>query len=330
MASDLSPTKKACPPVPSSSPVEPFAACLARQGLTLTRSQAVTLQVNLGLLCNQSCGHCHHQSGPGHRESMEARTMEEIISYARRGHFQVIDLTGGAPEMNVHLPSMIRRLSTRVPRILLRTNLVALGQRGHADLMEICKDHRVVLIASFPALQASALESQRGSGSFLQSITALQKLNAMGYGREGAGLELNLVSNPIDASLPVPQGKLETAFRLALQRDWGITFSHLFCFTNAPLGRFRAWLQEAGLLEDYLQRLAAGFNPSTLEGLGCRSLISVSWEGYLYDCDFNLAAGIPLGMRKIHISQAEGPPEPGSPIAVSDHCYACTAQAGFT
>jgi radical SAM/Cys-rich protein len=179
-------------------------------------------------------------------------------------------------------------------------------------------------------LNEAQADAQRGSGLFTRSIETLRTLNSMGYGHEGTGLELDLVSNPAGAYLPSPQDKASKRFREVLLKKWGIVFNNLYVFANVPLGRFRTWLKESGNLGPYMARLAAGFNPCAVEGLMCRSWVSVSWDGYLYDCDFNLARGLPMGKGKMLVSEMPGPPPPGSPIAVADHCYTCTAGAGFT
>ncbi len=312
------------------SSVEPFALCLSQRGFQLVRKEAKILQINVGLLCNQECRHCHLAARPDRKEVMDGETVEEVLAFARRCDFEVADLTGGAPEFNPHLVHLIEKLAPVIPRIMLRSNLTALHDTTREFLMEFCKRHRVVVIASFPCLDLSQTDSQRGSGTFEESIAVLKKLNSLGYGREDSGLELNLVSNPTGAFLPAPQGETEERFRLGLERGWGIVFNHLFTFANVPLGRFRSWLKGSGNFERYLEKLASQFNPQALEGLMCRTLVSVSWDGYLYDCDFNLAEGLPLDGRKIHVSEMAGPPKPGTPVAVSDHCYACTAGTGFT
>jgi radical SAM/Cys-rich protein len=310
--------------------VEPFRLTLAKHGLELTRGQTNTLQVNTGLLCNQACRHCHLEAGPSRKEVMDAETLNEVVGFAKRGHFQVIDITGGAPELNPNLVTMIERLSPLAPRVMLRSNLTALTNGGRNFLMDVCKEHRVVIVASFPSLNMSQSEAQRGKGIFDKSIATLRKLNSMGYGRDGSELEIDLVSNPTGAFLPASQAQEEKRFRRELQRRWGIVFNHVYTFANVPLGRFRQWLQHSGNLEKYLHNLASRFNPCAIESLMCRTLICVSWDGYLYDCDFNLARRLYMCGRKIHISEMDGPPTAGTPIAVSDHCYACTAGSGFT
>jgi radical SAM/Cys-rich protein len=310
--------------------LEPFRQTLARQGLKLERAETKTLQANLGFLCNQTCRHCHLNAGPGRKENMDPATADEVVSYCERSRFEVVDITGGAPELNSNLPGLIERLSPLTPRIMVRSNLSALNDGTREHLMDLFKACGVVIVASFPSFNEAQSDAQRGRGIFRTSIAALLKLNAMGYGREGTGLELNLVSNPAGAFLPAKQEQAERRFRQVLEQKWGIVFNNLFAFANVPLGRFRQWLSQSGNLEKYLSKLAAGFNPCALDGLMCRTLVSVSWDGYLYDCDFNLAKGLHMGGRKIHVSEMSGPPEPGTPVAVADHCYTCAAGAGFT
>ena len=311
-------------------PLEPFRQTLARQALKLERGKTTMLQINVGLRCNQSCRHCHLCAGPHRPENMSAATAEEVIAYAERSRFEVVDITGGAPELNPNIETLVKRLSSLAPRVMVRSNLSVLNDQERDRLTRLLKERRVVIVASFPSYSEAQADSQRGKGVFQVSIDALRKLNAMGYGQSGTGLELDLVANPTGAFLPTPQGQMEQRFREVLKKKWGIVFNHLYSFANVPLGRFRQWLLQSGNLESYLQRLASRFNPCAVEGLMCRTLVSVSWDGSLYDCDFNLARDLPLGGTRTHVSHMEGPPEPGSPIAVGDHCYTCTAGAGFT
>jgi radical SAM/Cys-rich protein len=213
---------------------------------------------------------------------------------------------------------------------MFRSNLSALIDAKRDHLMALLKAKRVVIVASFPSLNEAQADSQRGDGVFEKSIAALQKLNGLGYGREETGLELDLVCNPTGAFLPSPQDQVTRRFREVLLKKWGIVFNKLYTFANVPLGRFRRWLEETGNLESYMGRLASSFNACAVQGLMCRTLVSVSWDGYLYDCDFNLARGLHMGKRRTHVSEMAGPPPEGSPIAVADHCYTCTAGAGFT
>jgi radical SAM/Cys-rich protein len=307
-----------------------FSQTLSRHNLNLTRQKTTTLQVNMGLLCNQECRHCHLEAGPYRSEIMSAETAAEVVSFARKGEFQIADITGGAPELNPNLPFLIRKISSSVQKLILRSNLTALTQGDREALIAQLKKYRVGITASLPSLNGSQADSQRGPGTFQKSILTLKTLNALGYGQEDSGLELNLVVNPVGAFIPSSQKQTEEKFRLDLKKKWGVVFNHLYAFANAPLGRFRRWLDQSGNLENYMEKLAGGFNPSAVERVMCRSSISVSWNGFLFDCDFNLSQELYWGGEKTHLSEIPGPLQPGTPIAVSDHCYACTAGAGFT
>ena len=308
----------------------PFSLALSCHGLNLNRDKTNTLQINVGFLCNQTCRHCHLNAGPNRMENMESGIIEEVISYAKRSRFETIDVTGGAPELNPNIGRLITEMSPLARRIMLRSNLSALNDGTRDDLMKLLQSHGVVIVASFPSLNELQVNSQRGDGMFKVCIDALKKLNVLGYGREGSGLELNLVSNPTGAFLPPFQSETEKRFRQVLDNKWGVVFNNLFNFANVPLGRFRQWLIKSGNFDKYIQKLTSSFNLCAVEGLMCRTLVSVSWDGYLYDCDFNLAKGLFMGGLKIHVSEMAGPPEKDSHIATADHCYTCTAGAGFT
>jgi radical SAM/Cys-rich protein len=310
--------------------VSPFADTLGQNGIELDRAVTHTLQVNVGFLCNQACRHCHVEAGPDCLEIMASDTMNHVIDYARRSGFKTVDITGGAPELNPDIKYLILRLSSFVPRIMLRSNLTALTGMEQNSLLDLCKEKRVALVASLPSLNEAQTEAQRGKGVFGKSIDTLRKINSVGYGQVGSGLEIHLASNPTGAFLPVSQAQAEKKIRQDLQTKYGVVFNDLYALANVPLGRFRRWLMASGNFEAYMKKLADRFNPCLVEGLMCRSLVSVSWDGFLYDCDFNLAVGLFLAGRKMHVSNMEGPPLQGSPIAVSEHCYACTAGSGFT
>jgi radical SAM/Cys-rich protein len=310
--------------------IDPFRATLSKHGLKLTRGKTHTLQVNVGFICNQKCRHCHLSAGPGRMETMTSETVNAVVRYAQQSRFETIDITGGAPELNLNIVDIIEQLSSLSPRVMFRSNLSALNDGQRDYLMDLLKTFRVVIVASFPSLNLSQADAQRGEGIFRTCVEVLRKLNALGYGQQGSGLELDLVSNPTGAFLPPSQTQNEQRFRQVLKDKWGIVFNSLFNFANVPLGRYRQWLKESGNYKPYMQKLVSSFNPCSVEGVMCRSLVSVSWDGYLFDCDFNLARGLYLGGRKIHISEMPGPPEAGSPIAVADHCFTCTAGAGFT
>ena len=307
-----------------------FNATLLRHGQRLTRNRTHTLQINMGLVCNQACRHCHLEAGPHRTESMDRPTVDAVIAYARQGGFELIDITGGAPELNPHLPYLIREAAKLVPQLSLRSNLSALNDGTRDHLFEIITTHGITVVASLPSLNAHQTNSQRGAGTFATSINALQKLNGLGYGKSGSGLELNLVSNPSGAFLPPSQVQTEARFRRVLKEKFGIEFNNLYAFANVPLGRFRQWLIKSGNLDTYINKLSSSFNPCAVDGLMCRSLVNVAWDGTLYDCDFNQVRGIFLGGRKVHVSRASGPPEIGTKIATADHCYTCTAGSGFT
>ena len=313
-----------------SAEVEPFAAYLERHGLSLVRGDTRILQVNTGYLCNLRCRHCHLEAGPGRREVMSRETMDAVVALAKRFPFQAVDITGGAPEMVPDISFLVEGLSALTPRLMLRSNLVALDAFGCGALLGLCVARKVVLTASFPSTNIPQTDAQRGAGVAETVVEMLRKLNGVGYGREGTGLELNLVANPVGAFLPAAQSQVEQKFRQDLLRKWGVRFNNLYTFGNVPLGRFRTWLEDTGNYGRYLKALAVGFNPCAVEGLMCRTQLSVSWDGYLYDCDFNLATGRYLDGRKVHVTELRRLPQPGTPIAVGNHCFACAAGSGFT
>ncbi len=309
---------------------ETFHQTLVNNKLDLVRGETSILQINVGYLCNLACKHCHLEAGPARKEIMSRQTAEQVVDFASRHSFKIIDITGGAPEMNPNLAFLIEKLAPLAPKMMLRSNLVAMHADQQAHLVEILKKNRVEIVASFPALNEAQMEMQRGSGVFQESVEVLQMLNEQGFGIPGTGLELSLVVNPGGAFMPTDQAQQEKRFREVLQKKWNIEFSHLYSFANVPLGRFKKWLDASGNYVDYMTKLAQAFNPCALEGVMCRNLISVSWDGFLYDCDFNQALSLPLAGNKQHISRMDALPEPGQPIAVSDHCFSCTAGSGFT
>jgi len=307
-----------------------FEDTLVKHGLELLRGETTTLQINVGLACDLACRHCHLEAGPHRTELMSGETLEAVISCAKRFHFETIDITGGAPELLPQLPYLLENLAPLSSRLIVRTNLTALARPESASLPDLYRKYRVVVVASLPAINASQSESQRGGGTWETSVTILKRLNGIGYGLEGSGLELDLVANPTGAFLPAGQSQAERRFHQDLKRRYDIHFNNLYTFANVPLGRFRSWLEKSGNLDDYLGKLTESFNPCTLPGLMCRSLISADWNGFLYDCDFNLATGLHHSGQKLHISELNALPAPGSPIPVGDHCYSCCAGSGFT
>ncbi|HHO49186.1 MAG TPA: radical SAM/Cys-rich domain protein [Desulfobacteraceae bacterium] len=306
-----------------------FLRNLAVHRLQLTRERATTLQVNVGRLCNLACRHCHVDAGPARNEVMDRQTMEAVIDFARRNSFAVIDITGGAPELVPGIAYLLDQAAALAPTVMMRSNLLALAERSADNIPELCRRRKITIVASFPSTNRGQTEAQRGSGVWEKSIAMRKKLNEAGYGVPGTGLNLFLVSNPAGAFLPVDQCAAEKKFRADLARKWGIRFTGLFTFANMPLGRFKIWLEQSGNYAPYMEKLAASFNPATVAGLMCRSLINVSWDGCLYDCDFNMAAGLPYSGSPVHISEVPEAGE-GIPVATGDHCLACTAGAGFT
>ena len=309
--------------------ITPFTHTLLTHGLTLLRADTTTFQINVGLMCNQTCRHCHLEAGPHRNEMMSPEVMDQVVAFAKRGDFEVIDITGGAPELHPEIENFLKRLTPLAKKVMFRANLSALMQKGES-LFQVLKACKTNIVASFPSLNEVQLESIRGKGIFNTSINALKRLNALGYGKEDTGLSLDLVVNPSGAFLPPEQMQMETRFHKVLEQKWGIVFNTLFSFANVPLGRFRSWLIASDNMQKYMEKLAGAFNPCTVEGLMCRTLISVSWDGYLFDCDFNQATRQFLSNRKNHISQIKSPPEPGALIATDNHCYTCTAGSGFT
>ena len=310
--------------------VPPFAQALAAAGRQLVRGKVDTVQVNVGAWCNLRCRHCHLGAGPHRRgEVMDRQTMREVAAFVARLGAHTVDITGGAPELVPDIAFLLQEVRPLARRMLWRTNLVALLQEERRDLLDLLWDQQVALVASFPSLNAAQADAQRGEGVWQRSLAMLQKLNALGYGVEGSARELFLVCNPAGAFLPADQCAAERRYRRELARRWGVSFTGLFVLANVPLGRFRDWLAASGNLSAYMERLAQAFNPATVPGLMCRTLVSVRWDGTLFDCDFNLAAGLPLGGCQRHVREFASLP-PDLSISTGDHCYACTAGSGFT
>jgi len=303
---------------------------LASHGIDFKRADCTTLQINVGLLCNQTCKHCHLDAGPSRKEIMSGKTVDDVLDLAGRFSFKTIDITGGAPEMNPHIRKLVSKLALLTDTLIMRSNLTAIAADDQKPLLQLLADHKVTIVASLPSLNEAQSEAQRGKNSFTTSINTLKRLNELGYGQPGSGLELNLVSNPTGAFLPSSQEQVEKRFREILSRKWGLVFNNLYTFANVPLGRFLSWLERSGNLENYILKLAANFNPCALDGLMCRTLLSVSSDGYLFDCDFNQSLDLYMGGSKKHISELQVLPGPDDTIAVSEHCYTCTAGSGFT
>lgn len=309
----------------------PFAerVLLARKA-PLSASSVETLQVNMGYLCNQSCAHCHIEAGPGRSENMTRETADRVLSALATSPVGTLDITGGAPELNPHFRHLALNARTFGKRVIVRTNLTVLEEPGMEDLPEFYRDHEVELVASMPCYLEENVNRVRGSGTFAKCIAALRRLNALGYGREER-MPLHLVYNPAGPFLPPAQASLEQDYKRELGSRHGIVFNRLFTFTNMPLGRFRDRLSQNRELDRYAGALACAFNPETLDKLMCRKLISVGWDGSLYDCDFNQALGLPVRVSAHRlITQFDHAALSSRLIAVGDHCYGCTAGAGST
>lgn len=297
----------------------------------LLSAAAQSLQVNTGYRCNMACRHCHVNAGPDRREMMEKITVDHVLSVLREHDIRTLDITGGAPELNPHFNYFVTSAREAGCHVIVRSNLTIFFEKGFAYLPEFYAEHDVEITASLPYYLDSSVDRVRGSGTFEKSIRALQSLNRLGYG-DGSGLKrLNLVYNPAGTFLAPDQKGLEQEYRKTLAADHGISFDHLYVFSNMPIGRFRNHLERTGSLDKYLRTLEDSFNPSTLDGLMCRHLVSVGWDGTLYDCDFNQMLGLPLqepGSRHIRDFDLERLAK--REIRVGDHCYGCTAGQGST
>jgi radical SAM/Cys-rich protein len=308
-----------------------FTEALARHGQTLRRTAPRVLQLNVGKLCNLTCSHCHVNAGPARKEIMTYETVDRILAWQKRARLPVIDLTGGAPEMMPAFKYLVSALRALDPAatIIDRCNLTILEQPGYEDCAEFLRAQRVEIIASMPCYSAENVNAQRGDGVFDASIAALRRLNALGYGLDPA-LPLHLVYNPLGAKLPGPQAELEADYKRELQAHFGLTFNQLYTITNLPVARFASWLRHQGQYESYLEVLANAFNPATVHGLMCRDTINVSWQGALFDCDFNQMLDLPLATKtpSRYLWDLDPTTLAGQSIATGQHCFGCTAGAG--
>jgi len=294
----------------------------------ITRKPLEILQVNLGYLCNLSCTHCHVNAGPKRTELMDKITVEQVLAFLDQFQLHTLDLTGGAPEMNPHFRYLVSAARTRGINVIDRCNLVILLEQGFEDLGQFLADKQVEIVASLPCYLEDNVDKQRGKGTFNASITALQQLNALGYGQTHSGLKLNLVYNPQGASLPPEQHALKLAYKQHLFTNYGIVFTQLFALANLPIQRFGSVLLSKGQFDDYMALLKNSFNPDTLDQVMCKNTLSVDWQGFVYDCDFNQMLALPLGAtgRRTHISEV--PSLMGQSINTLQHCYGCTAGQG--
>lgn len=297
---------------------------------SIQRTRLDTLQVNLGYQCNQSCLHCHVNAGPNRTEMMDDDTLALIPKVLAARGIRTLDLTGGAPELNPGFRALVRAARARGVRVIDRCNLTILLEPGQEGLDRFLADHQVDVVASLPCYQADNVDRQRGDGVFEKSIAALQQLNALGYGVEGTGLLLSLVYNPQGPSLPPNQQALQADYQRELMEHYGIVFNQLLALTNMPIQRFGSTLVSKGTFAAYMDLLQASFDVDNLAGVMCRSLVSVDWQGWLSDCDFNQQLGLPLGTSGVrrHLRDLLKTDLGEQAIRVAGHCFGCTAGQG--
>jgi radical SAM/Cys-rich protein len=289
------------------------------------------LQVNLGYRCNMACKHCHVSGGPMRAEVMGDETAEQVLRVLIDNPFKALDITGGAPELNPAFRTLVTEARRAARHVIVRTNLTIFFEEGMGDLPEFYRDRHVELIASLPYYLEDGVDRVRGSGTFKKSIEALRQLNNLGYGKELSGLSLSLVYNPQGMFLAPSQCVLEAEYKRELRDRFGISFTRLYTFANMPIGRFRDFLARNGNYEKYMEKISSAFNPLTLDGVMCRHLVSIGWDGNLYDCDFNHALGLKTNAdAPQHVSDFDFQRLVHRKISVDDHCYGCTAGQGST
>jgi radical SAM/Cys-rich protein len=299
----------------------------------IKRSILETLQVNLGYLCNQQCLHCHVDASPRRKEVMTAETIENVLNYLKQKNIKRLDLTGGAPEMNPGFFSLVKQARDMGVHVIDRCNLTVLLEEGFAEVASFLAENQVEVVASMPCYLEENVNAQRGKGVFDQSIKGLKLLNQQGYGINEK-LQLNLVYNPQGINLPPSQDQLEDDYKKQLKQRFDISFNHLYTITNMPIKRFGSTLLSKGLFDDYMQLLKNAYSKENLSGVMCRTTLSIDWQGYAYDCDFNQMLGLPAGQvtnmaaNKQHINELLQSDLNGQAIAIMDHCYGCTAGYG--
>lgn len=297
----------------------------------IQRARLEMLQVNLGYLCNQSCVHCHVGASPRRTELMDETTISTVLEFLEAANIKKLDITGGAPEMNPCFRTLVTEARKLGVHVMDRCNLTILEEPDYDGLAGFLASEGVEVIASMPCYLEDNVNAQRGKGVFSRSVEALRRLNSLGYGVDESGLELNLVYNPLGPSLPPDQEALEATYKTELKNRYGIVFNHLFTITNMPIQRFGSWLISKGRFDAYMQLLKDAYREENLEGVMCRTLISVDWLGFVHDCDFNQMLGIAMangGKPRTHLADLIGRDISGLSIAVADHCYGCTAGQG--
>lgn len=286
------------------------------------------LQVNLGMICNQSCVHCHHNAGPGRTELMSVEICQKVLRFLGTSGVPAVELTGGSPELNPNFKSMIERVRDLGRRVIVRSNLTVLFEHGMENLPRFLAKNGVELVCSLPCYLEQNVDAQRGKGTYKKSIAAMKILNNLGYGIEGSGLIINLVYNPGGSFLPGDQLKLEADYRRRLNESHGVEFNHLYTITNMPIGRFAQWLYDSAALEGYMDLLRSNSNYDLLGKAMCCHLVSVGWDGRVYDCDFNQALGLTVGSKQKKLWEYAWDEFIQEPIILGDHCYGCIAGSG--
>jgi radical SAM/Cys-rich protein len=308
--------------------VKPFEQALAESALFPLNSTSIRVfQINVGKFCNQTCGHCHVDAGPHRKEIMTRETAELCIAALSRTDIPVVDITGGAPELNANFRWLVEQSRELGRHVIDRCNLTVLLTPSQSGTAEFLARHQVEIICSLPYFLAGETDAQRGDGVFAQSIDALRKLNVLGYGRPGSGLALNLVYNPVGAFLPPPQHAVEADFKRELGRRYSIEFNSLYTITNMPINRFLDFLRRSGNYDRYMEKLANAYNPAAAAGVMCRDTISIGWDGALYDCDFNQMLDLPVASG-MHVRDFQPEMLARRRIVTGQHCYGCTAGSG--
>ncbi|NQW30842.1 MAG: arsenosugar biosynthesis radical SAM protein ArsS [Ignavibacteria bacterium] len=307
-----------------------FSELIERHGKPPIKPKSLEiLQLNIGKMCNQACKHCHVDAGPDRKEMMDRETMMHCLNVIEKTQVQVVDITGGAPEMHPDFRWFANEIHARNTKMLVRCNLtIIVANKKYNDLPQFYADRGIHVVSSLPFYDSKNVDRQRGDGVFEESIAALKMLNAVGYGMSGTGLILDLVYNPVGALLPGPQAALEAEFKRALSKKFEIEFNALHCITNMPISRFLDFLIESGNYERYMQKLIDAFNPAAVSGVMCTNTLSVSYDGKLYDCDFNQMLELPVASKLKHISEFDESVLHNRTVVVNQHCYGCTAGAG--
>lgn len=310
-------------------PQEPFSGVLNRYGIALERNEIELLQLNITKRCNQTCVHCHVDANQSRKEEMSLETIEKILQLLKHDpRIKTVDITGGAPELNTNFRYLVSNLRRMSKTIIDRCNLTVLFEKGQEDTPEFLAENNVSIFASLPCYLQQNVDGQRGDGVFQKSIRALINLNKLGYGKKGSGLVLNLIHNPIEPVLPGNQQELEEAYKLVLEKEYGITFNQLYVLTNMPINRYYHSMNSEKGYQQYMELLTLNFNPIVADKIMCKNQISIGWDGKLYDCDFNQALSIPIHSEKSSVFDIDSFSEVSKTITYVEHCYGCTAGCG--